>query len=96
MCDHTAATANPPFTCLYWLIRLTFFDPNCGSPSYSLQHVLNGAIGDGAATSVRGQEGGTEGWLTAPNANGSHCALAFVCNTGGIVGAVIGRLAVDG
>jgi hypothetical protein len=49
-----------------------------------------------AATAVDGQEGGTEGWLAAPDADGSHRALAFVRGARGIVGGVVRLLAVDG
>jgi hypothetical protein len=60
-----------------------------------LQHILDVAICEGAATAIRSQEGSTESWLAASNINGSHCALALVCNAGWIVVGVVRLLAAD-
>jgi len=61
----------------------------------SFQYILDVAIGDGAAATICGQKGSTENWLAAPNAYGSHCALASVCDADWIVVRSVRLLAGD-
>ena len=51
---------------------------------------------DSAAPAVGGQEGSTEGWLAAPDADRPHSTLALVRDAGGIVRGVVCLITVDG